>query len=310
VTTARRAYIPKTHKTYCIDGVHFGTDDALVDAVQNSIKTRVEHDTLQIPRLPQAVVRIMQLADAEETDFIEVGRAIETDPVLAARVVHLANSAAYVGTAPVVSLGQAIARLGAKAISNIVFIESVRSKVFSSKSNRALLEASWRRSLGASVACEALSVATGVERESAFLIGLLHDTGTPAIVQTVSEYARHNGGRDLPEATVEILVTELHESIGAHVLRQWEMPAAVVDAAQCHHHYRGDDATPAQRLILAANRVCEHLAVGEEEHSANFTIERVFYDLGLNDLARMEPILNAVSQATASMFAGFQLDHR
>lgn len=306
----RRAYVPPSNKVYCIDGASFGTDDSLVDAVQQSIRRRIEQNALEIPRLPQVAVRIMRIADSDDPDFLEVGRAIETDPALAARVVSLANAAAYVGTGPVVSLGQAISRLGSRAISNIVFVESVRSKVFSSRAYRGVLEASWRRSLGAAVACEALSVASGLERESAFLIGLLHDTGTPAIVHAVAEYAHQNGGRDLPEATVEILVTEVHESIGAHVLRQWNMPAAVVDAAGCHHHYRGEDSSDAHKLIVAAHRVVEHLALTGEEHEASFTIERVFYDIGLNDLDRMGPILNAVAQAMASMLAGFQVNGR
>ena len=106
-------------------------------------------------------------------------------------------------------------RLGLKFVQDLVFAESVRLKIFSARSYRSLLEQSWKLSIATAVACEALSRASGVEREGAFLPGLLHDTGKPVLVYAVTELERQNQGRSLGRDVVEILMATMHEETGA-----------------------------------------------------------------------------------------------
>ena len=45
----------------------------------------------------------------------------------------------------------------------------------------------------------------------------LDDTGKPVLVSTISEVERQNKGQSLGQDTVEILMSQLHEEVGAHV---------------------------------------------------------------------------------------------
>lgn len=156
------------------------------------------------------------------------------------------------------------------------------------------------------MACEALARVTGIERPAAFLVGLLHDTGKPTLVHTILEYERKNQGRALGEELVEIVLSQLHEEIGAFVLEQWGMPAPIVEAARLHHRYPGKaQARPAQALLCAANLVCRHLGIGVDQEAVAFNLDRVFLDLELTDLTRVERIVEDVDRQTEAMLAGF-----
>lgn len=301
----KKFHKPPANLTYKVDGTAFGLDDRLVDALNRSIMKKLEAGTLVIPRLPQAAMRVMQLSESPDAGMDDIAKVVLTDPGLAARVMSIANSAAYSGMGGVSGVQQALARLGMKNVSNLVFTESLQTKVFTAKAHRAALERSWRLSIGCAVACEVLAGATGLERDSAFLMGLLHDTGTPTLLNAAAEYARENQGRFLDDDTVDILLMQLHEQAGAHVLKQWGMPDPIVLAASGHHLYRGPNGQPAPRLVHAANRICQHLGLAEDAAEVNFTTEHVFVDLELNDPDAMLDVLARVQVGFDSLMSGF-----
>lgn len=291
---------------YEIDGSTYGLDDHLVAAIRAAIAERIKTNQLEVPRLPQAAARIMQLSQNPETGLEDLVETISTDAALATRVLVMANSAAYASGQRVESLQQALMRLGFNAVRDMVFAESLRMRIFSARAYRPLLEASWKLSLGTAIACEALSKVTGIERESAFLLGLLHDTGKPVLVHSVSEIERANKGQSLGTEVVEILLTQMHEEVGAHVLEKWGMPAAFVEAARDHQFYKSATCTPAQRLVHAGTLVCRHLGIGELDQDVTFTLERVFRDLDLGDDEKMAPIVESVREGTERMLSGLE----
>ncbi|MGH7741788.1 MAG: HDOD domain-containing protein [Candidatus Eiseniibacteriota bacterium] len=303
----KKFYKGPANVVYNIDDSACGTDEAVVEAIQGSIRNKLQQGTLQIPRLPQVAGRIMQLTQSgDDIDLAEASSVIRTDPALAARILGTANSAAFAGTGRVNAIDTAMMRLGIKSVCNIVFTESLQNKLFSSKNYRDLVEQSWCLSMGCAVACETLSAATGLEPESAFLIGLLHDTGTPTLISAVSEYERKNNGQALGLAIVEILNSQLHEEVGAHVLEKWAMPEALVQAAGAHHRYRsGPEATPSRQLIYAAGLLCTQLGIGTEQRDVTFNLERVFSDIGLTDSSQLESILESIDTDVRALFTEF-----
>lgn len=299
--------LPPSNKVYVIDGSSYGVDDDLVDAMRESIGRRLAAKTLEIPRLPQVAARILELSGNPDATIRDVVQAIETDTALAARLLRVANSASYGGTARTEDLHSALMRLGTSVVSDTVFAETLRMTIFSVRSYRAILEQSWRCSLGTALACDAMSSATGLLEGSAFMTGLLHDTGIPVLVSAIGEYEKLNHGVALGPDVVEILIGQLHEEIGAHVLSEWGMSKAIVDAARAHHHYRGVDRTPdACRLVYAGNLICRHLGLGAIQLDVGFTIEPVFVDLKLADSDRITPILESVSSDFEGLMAGLK----
>lgn len=303
----RKAWRGPSNVVYEIDGASYGMDDNLVEAIKTSIRRRIQARNLEIPRLPRVANQILQLSRNPSTSADEIVRVIVTDPVLAGRLMTMANSVAFGGGRPVEGLRPALVRLGLQKVRDLVFAESIRVKVFSCRSYQPLLEQSWRLSLGSALACEAMARATGVERESAFLIGLLHDTGTPVLISAVAEHERRNNNQPLGEEPVEILLAHLHEEIGAYVLKDWGMNRAIVEAAGRHHRVRaGAVDVNAQDLVFAANLICQHLGIGSIQRDVDFTIEHVFQRLKLDDFETITPLLEFVQNELEHMVAGLE----
>lgn len=297
-------YKGPSNVVYNIDGTSCGLDEKLVDAIRESLRQRMAAKSLEIPRLPTVAGRILQLAQDPDVQVTQVTNVVISDPVLAARVLKVANAAA--NGKPVKGLEPAIMRLGLRKLRDIVFAESMQAKVFPARAYRSLLEPSWRVSLGCAITCEILSKLTGKERDAAFLMGLLHDIGKPTLVTTIMEYERKNDGTPVGEELVELVLSQLHEEIGAYVLEQWNMPESMVAAARLHHRYdEARGAGDAHRLIRAANMICEHLGVGGEAEGVSFSVERVFLDLGDPVLGKIDAILEAVSRDLETLLAGF-----
>jgi HD-like signal output (HDOD) protein len=296
---------PNANVVYEIDGVSYGLDDEVAAAIRASISRRLESKTLEIPRLPQVASRILELSNQPDTGLDEVVLAISSDPILASRMVSIANSAAYSGNGRIEGLQPALMRLGTKIVKETVFAESIRLKIFSSRSYRTILEQSWKLSLGTAIACSALSRATGLEPDGAFLMGLLHDTGKPVLITAVAEIERQNKGHSIGEAMVEILISQLHEEIGAYVLKSWGMSETIVEAAGMHHRYRvAGKTTAACTLIYAGNLMCQHLGIGDVQRDINFSTEHAFAELKLADNERVAPLLESVSRELESLLAG------
>ena len=138
-------------------------------------------------------------------------------------------------------------------------------------------------------------------------MGLVHDTGIPVLINAVSEHEKQNRGQSLGEEVVEILITSVHEAVGAHVLEEWGLSEAIVGAARDHHHYRGAErSSPASSLLYAGNLVCRHLGIGLEQNPVAFNLERVFTDLKVGDPEKIGPVLEAVERDFQGMMAGMK----
>lgn len=89
----------------------------------------------ELPLLPQVLVRILQLNSNSEDYFEQFELLAREDPALAIRVVALANSAASAPVSPIVSIKDALTRMGATTIRNLVTSIAVQRVFLPSKPN-------------------------------------------------------------------------------------------------------------------------------------------------------------------------------
>ena len=82
----------------------------------SDIETIMDKGGIQVPLLPEVANKVVTLSQNPESDAIQLAQLIQSDPSLAAHVMRIANSAACTPTASLVSLQQAITRLGMNLI--------------------------------------------------------------------------------------------------------------------------------------------------------------------------------------------------
>lgn len=237
------------------------------------IKRRVEefHD---LPALPGAALRILEIARDPRADAQDLARVIEQDAPLAARILRYANSPLYGYPGKIKDLKGAIARvLGFDFVLNLALGITIGKSLHISADGPLGLDAFWRHSVYAASLVERLATLMPADirpsRGTAYLAGLLHNMGILLLghaFQTefflLNRYLSANP--DVPLETVEKYVLGVgHDQIGAWLLAAWGLPPELVTAARRHHDeaYWGDHAIYSQ-LVLIANRLLARYGIG------------------------------------------------
>lgn len=199
-----------------------------------------------LPSLPDTAVRIQLAVEDKISDADSVARLIATDPAIAAKLIMTANSAFYGGRTPVETLTAAVVRLGLKTTCQLVLTFAIK-EVFRTR-NKALrrrMKALWDHSAYIAAACFVLSMeVSGTNPEQALLVGLTHDIGTIAIINSAD---RHPELAADPES-LEQTIAHLRGELGALILREWRFAPAMIVAARDaedwgHEHQGPADAT-------------------------------------------------------------------
>ena len=113
----------------------------------NELKTIVENGDIDVPVLPETAHKVMTLTQDPDSDALQLANIIQSDPTMGGHVMRIANSAAYTPNSNLVSIEQAIARLGMSEISNIALSTSLNSKIFDTPGYETHIDTIWKHSL-------------------------------------------------------------------------------------------------------------------------------------------------------------------
>lgn len=198
----------------------------------------------ELPPLSPVVAQLTGTLSGDDVDFRDIERIIRRDPVLTARVISAANTVAYAGHAPSVSIHNAIMRLGVVAVRRLAFLLSFYSTVPGTGAQR---QAFWRHSLAVAhaanvVARHAVKWNAGGESEHAFLAALIHDLGLLALGRhhtkedaAVLAYAKENR---MARWQVERQMLGVdHAQLGARLAIHWAFPEVITSVIEFHHDF-------------------------------------------------------------------------
>jgi len=223
-----------------------------------------------LPALPAAVVRVMQLTADPKAGMPDVARALASDQALAARVLKLANSAFYGSSRRISTVSEAVITLGMRTTRNLVMATSCQEMLERNVAGYALPPgALWRHSLACASAAQALAARARYRAtEEAFVAGLLHDVGKVVLnTYLKDQFARvflraTHGDMTFAEAERETLGFD-HAEAGACLLERWSLPAALVSAVRWHHApLESPSPSLLPCLVHVADAVCLTLGVG------------------------------------------------
>lgn len=213
---------------------------------------RLDQSALDLPILPEAAAAVL---DACRDDLVgprQVADTLQRDAGLAGHVLRVANSSAYAGSEPIVSLSQAVSRLGLRAVAEITLAVVLKARVFKPGRHEALVRPVWAHCAAAGGWAREIARLGRRNVESAFLCGLLHDVGRPIIVQAALDLERAHK-TEFEEREIRETMDELHASIGAALVNQWGLPEWMSTAILWHHEPDSapDHVTEARTTALA-----------------------------------------------------------
>jgi len=237
-----------------IDVEEFSSTDQQPDLVEE-IHQAFYHQEVDLPSMPEVAVKISNAIQDQDADFRQIAITVQADPVIAARIVQVANSAMYAGVSQVESVQNAIARIGLQATRAIV-MTVVLKNLYAPKSRllHKRMNKYYRHSIRVGAISHALAARlSGFDPERAFLAGLIHDIGVLPLLIQADRRKDLNQDAEL----LEQVIRELGRTVGAMLLEQWEFEQEFVTVArQAEDWTREVDAADYCDIVQVAQLHC------------------------------------------------------
>ena len=234
--------------------------------------------------LPDVAVEVMSLCQSGDIDVVQVERVIMRDPFVSAQIICLANSPLFAPRMPIVSVRDAIVRIGQQTVSDLILMVVTSSSMFRIPGFEAHVHEMTARFPATALAARTLSLPAGLPMEQSFTVGLMHDIGDLVLLDTCVQ-----GGSIQPEMARDpaLLSTILdaihlhHCKVGEAVCNAWKLPSSTIEAAAYHHDYRLGDGHRFANLADAADVFTDILGIGTSEKRELDATDQAFKDLGL-----------------------------
>ncbi len=194
--------------------------------------------------LPEIYWLVRDRLQDPQVEMRELGRLIQQDVDLTARLLKLVNSAAYGVPGRVETVTRAITLVGLRELEYLL-LAGVAFESFARLPIEQINMASfWRHSVFAALAAKGLARVAGVlHPERLFIAGLLHDMGRLALCleaphEVLEVVQRRERGEEVCAVERELLGFD-HAELGGALAARWRLPEVMVDAI-AHHHRPGE----------------------------------------------------------------------
>jgi HD-like signal output (HDOD) protein len=193
--------------------------------------------------LPASAASLASILSQPDWDLEDVMPVVSLDQSLTGKLLSVANSVTSGARDPVVTVDQAVIRLGAGQVLTLAIGAGVRRRTQQAVPEYGLDEGQlWDHSVACAIVAEGLSGFTQrhipLETSTA---ALLHDIGKLVLAQSLDpallnyiRSAREVGGLSEQRAEIEILGVH-HAELGGLIAQQWNLPPIIVEGISYHH---------------------------------------------------------------------------
>lgn len=197
-----------------------------------------------LPTLPQTVQQVREASESPDVALKDIAQIVSRDPAISAKLLQLANSAAYGFANQVDNVNLATALLGLRETLMVVTSSAIVD--LTEKSERFDHKAFWRHSMRCASIAKGIAAHCGYQKNpGVFTGGLLCDIGRFALSESApSRYAGIPSGLNehaLRKAEEKAFGIG-HPEAGYILASHWQLPAELADAIR--HHETPDHAEP------------------------------------------------------------------
>lgn len=238
----------------------------------------------QIPPLPQGVLLVMREIDSENASAASVAQVVAREPVMAASVLRIANSAAMGLRREISNVSEAVAYLGFSTTKSLFLRLKMDATIPRAKTGRGYdPDKLWVHAMAVAQAAEEIARrAGGSDPQLALTAGLLHDIGKLAIN---SQHTDALGGlwpinADPNETIIDRerrLFGADHAFIGGALATEWKLPTQLTEIIRLHHLPQGQpiDLDPVARRALLSVYLANQLVKYRHMYCPGMEIDEV-----------------------------------
>lgn len=198
------------------------------------LENLIESGNMKLPVLPSVAAKVLSIINNPNVSLQELSNLIQQDQAIATHVLRISNSAAFAPKTEIVSIQQAIARLGFRILSEITLSISIQSGIFNSKKYHREMIMLWKHSLLTGLWAKRLAFHKKYNVEATFLGGLLHEIGKPIIINSIIEISK-DLHQEIDKELVDEILSEFHIVIARKVMNEWNLPK-LVSSISCDYY--------------------------------------------------------------------------
>ncbi|MCX6168551.1 MAG: HDOD domain-containing protein [Ignavibacteriales bacterium] len=195
-----------------------------------------------IPILPDIYQKLEREINKSSLSMIKIAEIIQRDPLVVARVLHIAHSSFFNIPSGVTDLLQAINFLGINIIKTLVLYVKIFSLSNVSEETKHRLKEIKAHSMNVAKLAKAIMEKESGDKEQielAYISGLIHDIGKIVLLQLNDKQKQKtyfNCLHDFNSPEVEInLFGVSHINTGVYILKLWGFRDEIIDAVASHH---------------------------------------------------------------------------
>lgn len=268
-----------------------------------------------LPTLPAAALRVLQLTSNEGTEPAELAKLIEQDPALSVRVLRAVNSPFYGMSNKVSNVQQAVALLGVHSVKTLVLGFTLVNTLQSQQSGGFDYFAYWRRSMYAAAAARVIASQTcSYLTEECFLSALLMDIGTLLLNQLLE--ASYGFIHDRADSHQDLMLIESHElgmthaEAGQILAEHWRLPPKLTIPIGAHHgpqDVQDDELKKITQIVWLAGRCAEVFINPKTAGESISGVRRSLRELYKLDDIQCDTMLTKVGLKTADLSNLFEI---
>jgi len=253
------------------------------------------------PVLPATGIMLLEMTRQPDVEFKRILALLEQDPMIAARVLAVAQSARYATRGQVRSLEEALVRLGLDAVVRIFLEVVMQMRIYRAPGLEKPMGRLHRHCTATAIMASRVAGLLGLDEGFAFLCGLLHDVGMAASMLLMAPTRPDKSAPNIAVAWPTIV--QIHESAGEKLCELWKLDEQVRHVV-AYHHGRDDQghSEPLAAVVALAEVLASDARVGVPLEIRSQQLAWASRTLGLDNLQVDE--LSAAALTACAHLAG------
>ncbi len=255
----------------------------------------VESDRVTLPPFDKTALRIQMEIQKKDASISKIEKLTIADPAMASQILRMANSSFFRGLSKVMTVREAIVRLGLDEITRMAMILT-QKKLYVTKDTfiKNFRNSLWQHSLVCALVSQWVAREAGFEdiTQEVFFASLMHDIGKLFLITLIEKVKASKEIAFMPSKSVihEIIDTQ-HAIQGYNLLKRWNIPDRYCQVVKEHHDEKLDSSNVALVILRLVNKSCHKVGVSvEKENPLDLSIaaEASFFGFSEIKLAQLE----------------------
>jgi diguanylate cyclase (GGDEF)-like protein/putative nucleotidyltransferase with HDIG domain len=284
------------------------TDKDEAELIKKAAQAILKNEIKRLQLVSPVALKLLKLTNDEDASIDHLAQIIETEPVLAAKILNQVNSAAYGLPNTLTSIKRAVHMLGFSAVRQLALNLQFHNKLIQQNANNAFdLLFFWQHCLYVASLSRRIAVALKYpDPDLVYTGGLMHDIGKVVLENygrvTYSDFISstgHNKHSTRDEERSFFGIT--HTEMGHVFCLEWHLPTSITAIVACHHQLPADASPYAEfkteiAIVAFANYIAWIQGIGSATYDSHPTLQSDLLETINIDQLNLETLLQQVDQ--------------